>query len=285
MPHPKLEDMEMSTAPKPSAASVRAEVEAVIARAGGSWRIAARLGGDALFSREPRTVVPAASTVKTAILLAALEQIDRDALEPDLSLELPRVRTGGSGVLSHLPGVERLSVTELLTLMVAVSDNTATNLLIDTLGFDAVNECARELGARDTLLARRMMDANAAAEGRENTTTARDQTIILEALAGGRTLSRRSTAAARAMLAVRQSGDGMPSLLPSRTRVLRKAGELPGVRHDVGVVALPDGRELALAVLGSDLSSADSHSSGDTIARLTRVLVAWASTAGPGAPD
>lgn len=275
----------MSAAPTPSAASVRAEVEAVIARAGGSWCIAARLGCGELFSREPRTVVPAASTVKTAILLTALGQIDRDALEPDLSLELPRVRTGGAGVLSHLPGVERLSVTELLTLMVAVSDNTATNLLIDTLGFDAVNECARELGARDTRLARRMMDANAAAEGRENTTTARDQTILLEALTEGRALSRRSTAAARAMLAVRQTADGMPSLLPSRTRVLRKTGELPGIRHDVGVVELPDGREIVLAVLGSGLGSIDPHSSGDTIARLTRLLVAWASTAGPGAPD
>jgi len=97
---------------------------------------------------------------------------------------IPSQRAGGSGVLHALSSLRTLTLADLLTLMTIVSDNTATNVVIDLIGMERVNQFCARLGLKGTVLRRKMMDADAVRAGLENTTTAHDQATLLDAIAG-----------------------------------------------------------------------------------------------------
>lgn len=217
--------------------------------------------------------VLAASTVKVLVLIAVLRRVESGRLALDAEVELPVQRAGGSGVLRELCGVGELQVGDLLRLMIVVSDNAATNALLDLVGFAAVGQCAEELGATGTQVVRRMMDVHA--PGR-NVTTALDQARVLDALARGRALGRRGTEFALGVLARQQVRDRLPALLPDGARCWNKTGEVRGLRHDVGLVG--DRRPRAvIAVLVDELTddrSNAAHGGGpacDFIAQLGRL--------------
>jgi beta-lactamase class A len=202
-------------------------------------------GGDAVELRADHPFT-AASLIKLPILATAL-----DSGLP-LGARLPvRPAVPGSGVLAYLADVEDMSVRDLLTLMIAVSDNTATNLLIDRIGMDQVNAWCARLGLTATVLARRMMDAEARERGQENRMSAADVASVLTRLA--------TSPFAVTALEAQQLNDRLPRHLPPAFRLVHKTGELPGVRHDAGIVYPPSGAPVVLAVLtegahdGSDL--------------------------------
>ncbi|MEV5710467.1 serine hydrolase [Actinoallomurus sp. NPDC052274] len=178
----------------------------------------------------------AASLIKLPILAAALDS----GLPFDERLPV-RPAVPGSGVLAHLGDVADMSVRDLLTLMIIVSDNTATNVLIDRIGMGRVNAwCARH-GLTATVLARRMMDTEARNRGVENLISAADAASVLCRLAD-------SPFAVRALEA-QQFNDRLPRHLPPGFRLAHKTGELRHVCHDAGIVYPPGGPPVVLAVL------------------------------------
>jgi beta-lactamase class A len=198
-------------------------------------------------------VVPAASTIKVPILAAALEEVGSGRLELERSMPLPTRRAGGSGVVQSLAGLVSLTIADLLTLMVIVSDNAATNIIIELLGMDRVNAFCAEQGLGGTVLRRRMMDTEAASRGLENTTTALDQAKLLGAVADGTLLAEPLRTFALQALAAQQFTAALPSLLPDSVQVAHKTGELPGVRHDVGIITAANGRRAVVSVLVTGL--------------------------------
>lgn len=249
-------------------------IDRIIHRADGDWHVAARLSGRTIYTRGADSRVPAASTIKVAILLSALQSVSAGRIHLEQPVRLPAERVGGSGVLRLLPATHLVSVRDLLMLMVVVSDNTATNAVIDLVGVDEINATVSAVGADGTVLGRLMMDTEAVAAGRDNLTSAGDQVLLVESLvAPGRMLPEPLTRVARVILAEQQFGAGIPALLPTSKTVLHKTGELDGICHDVGAVELPDGGELVLAILGTGVASTDRHSASDTIARITRTIV------------
>src|SRR2546425_13377468 len=90
-------------------------------------------------------------------------------------------------------GVTRVTLRDLATMMVAVSDNSATNVLIDRVGMENVNALLDSLGLTHTRLRRKMMDLKAAAEGRENVATPREMMLLLENLYRGKILNKQMT--------------------------------------------------------------------------------------------
>ncbi|MBN2205893.1 MAG: serine hydrolase, partial [Candidatus Aminicenantes bacterium] len=102
-------------------------------------------------------VFPQASSIKIAILLEVFKRAEEGALNLDERLELPAAKkVAGSGILFYLSDpAPALSVRDLAVLMVVLSDNTATNLLIDRVGMDAVNKRLDGLGLPRTRLRRR----------------------------------------------------------------------------------------------------------------------------------
>jgi beta-lactamase class A len=168
-------------------------------------------------------------------------------------MPLPTRRAGGSGVVQALAGLVSLTIGDLLTLMVIVSDNAATNIIIELLGMDRINAFCIEQGLGGTVLRRRMMDTEAASQGLENTTTALDQAKLLDAVADGALLAEPLRTFALQALAAQQFTDALPSLLPDSVQVAHKTGELPGVRHDVGIITAANGRRAVVSVLVTGL--------------------------------
>lgn len=195
-----------------------------------------------------------ASTIKTLIMIAALRQVRDGALTPDHPVDLPAHRVGGSGVLREIPSATRLALGDLINLMVVVSDNAATNAVLDTIGFDAVAECARELGAESTRVERHLMDHSATGT---NTTTALDQARVLDGLATGLALPDALSRCALNTLARQQIRDRIPAGLDRTAQVWNKTGELHGLRHDTALLG-QDEPWAVLAVLVDGLTDARS---------------------------
>jgi beta-lactamase class A len=138
---------------------------------------------------------PTASTIKIAILYELYRQADEGRLDLDEVRPLPAgARAAGSGVLGELRA-PALTLRDYATLMILVSDNSATNLLIDTVGMDRVNARMRALGVEGLALRRRMMDVDAARRGDENVATPAALARLLDVVRTGEGLGAASRAA------------------------------------------------------------------------------------------
>src|SRR5262249_42775532 len=138
-------------------------------------------------------------------------------------------------MLGLTPGVSRITNRDLATMMVAVSDNSAANVLIGRVGMDNVNALLDSLGLMHTRLRRKMMDVKAASEGRENVSTPREMMTLLERIYAGKVLNKEMTEDFFKMLSTHKSSF-ITRDLPDSLRVADKPGELEGVRNDSGIV-------------------------------------------------
>lgn len=182
-------------------------------------------------------VVPTASSIKIAILAELLHQAQQGRVKLSELYTLQRADiVGGSGVAEALtPGVTRLTLRDLAALMISVSDNSATNVIIDRVGMENVNALLDSLGLTHTHLRRKMMDLKAAAEGRENIATPREMMTLLEDLYRGKVLNKQFTEDFFNLLSIHKESY-IPRELPEDLRVANKPGELEGVRNDSGIV-------------------------------------------------
>lgn len=137
------------------------------------------------------------------------------------------------------PGVTRVTNRDLATFMVAVSDNSATNVLIDRVGTDNVNAMLASLGLTHTRLQRKMMDIKAAQAGRENLSTPREMMTLLADLYQGKVLNKTLTDDFFKVLSTPKASD-IPRNIPDDVVIANKPGELAGVRNDVGIVFVPN---------------------------------------------
>lgn len=200
---------------------------------------------------------PTASTIKIAILAELFRQ---DAAPAQAGPAAPghahftdeyvvdkKDLVGGSGLMGGFtPGTTRLTVRDLATLMIGLSDNSATNIITGRVGMEYVNALLSRLGLKATRLRRLMMDAQGPREGRENTATPRELVTLLDSLHSGHVLGGATDAYFR-MLGTQKSSY-IPLLLPPNVRTANKPGELDGVRNDAGIVFVPN-RPFAIAVM------------------------------------
>jgi beta-lactamase class A len=194
---------------------------------------------------------PTASTIKLAILYELFKQADAGTRALDTPARIDKAQiVGGSGVLQHLTSPV-LSLRDTAALMIIVSDNTATNVVIDAVGMDKVNARMNALGLGDINLRRKMMDAAAVKRGDENVASPASLCRIAELVWQGEGLEPESRDSARRML-YRVSGQ-IRGAAPSRVPVASKTGALDGVRAEAGVVEVP-GRPFALAVMTTYLA-------------------------------
>lgn len=240
----------------PSIRDAWATLYDLVQRAPGRVGLLAKdLASDEELSWEADEVFPAASLIKLPILVEVLRRVDTGELVLDDVVPIrPEDKVGGTGILKELGSVSALSVQDLITLMIVLSDNTASNLCIDKVSMKAVNETATSLGLLHTRLNRKMMDFEARRAGRENWTSARDMARLLELLATKRILSRTSCELAVDILSRQQLRDRLPRYLPAEVRVAHKTGELPGLRHDAGILFLNRG-PVVIAVLTAEFAT------------------------------
>ncbi|SFT01176.1 beta-lactamase class A [Saccharopolyspora flava] len=187
-----------------------------------------------------------ASTIKVLVMIAALRAVADGRLDLDRLVELPRERIRGTGVLFEMPSVAAVSLRDLIALMIVVSDNGATNAVIDEVGFPAIADCIADLGCTGTRVERHIMDTESPGLLQ---TTALDQARVMAALAGGEALPARQTEHALDVLARQQVVDRIPLRLPENARCWNKTGEIKGLRHDVALLSTDDTPQVVLAVL------------------------------------
>src|SRR5438132_6967150 len=189
------------------------------------------------FAHLDREIFPTASTIKLAIVYELFKQVDEGKVRLDQTIVLDRAKAvGGSGVLFEL-GTPALSVRDYATLMVIVSDNTATNVLIDLLGIDNVSARMNGLGLTATKLRRPMMDVAAARRGDENVSTPDEIVRLLQILYGSNAAPHALASRDEAIRLLKKAkASRLRRGLPPAVEAADKPGELEGVRVDAGIV-------------------------------------------------
>ena len=192
-------------------------------------------------------VFPSASSIKIHILAQLFLRAEEG--EVDLQKRVcvtPNMRTAGSGVLAQLDGEIEMTVADIATLMIIVSDNTATNICIDLAGMEETNVLIQELGLRSTHLRRKMQDNAAVAENRENVSTPGEMVGILECLYNGQPSP---TVAGMCFDVMKKPKSGpLKAGLPDGVQLANKTGSLENVSCDAGIAFLPR-RPYAIAVM------------------------------------
>ena len=245
-----------------------------------------------------------ASTFKVPILVELYRQVDMGVVDPSTRLELTDdARSPGSGVLKELAGGLRPTIRDLATLMIIVSDNTATDMLYRLVGRDRLNASMRDLGLDRTSLPmtckellysmygvdtgdvfegiRHVADALAhgrivagsdgLSEERSDVSSPRDMVRLLEMLYGGELLSAQSTADVMDILERQQAVTIIPYGLPPGARVAHKTGGVTGVRCDVGIVFAPSG-PYAVALMAKQVT--DPKAIDRALARVSQAVYA-----------
>jgi beta-lactamase class A len=228
-------------------------------------------------------VYPTASTIKIAVLAELYRQNERGsgAKLGDLYTIDAKDGVGTEGILQSMSaGVSRITNHDLALLMVSLSDNSATNVLIDRVGMDNVNKWLAQLGLEQTRLRRHMLDIKAAQEGRENTSTPRELVTMLQALHAGRVFNKTTTDDFFKMLSTQKSSY-IPRLLPADLVIANKPGNLDAVRNDAGIVFVP-GRPFAIAVMTT--FSSDDLAAEQCIARIAKVAWSYFDRVGKSSP-
>jgi beta-lactamase class A len=209
--------------------------ESLASLPGEASAFAADVDGRALFGEREDELFPSASVIKLPLVMALYADAARGLLDLDERVAVGD-RVDGSGVLRHLRDVERLSLRDLAMLAIIVSDNTATNRLIERIGADRVGERLREWGCPKTRLARKMYDFDAAKRGDENVMTARETVSLLRRLEHGECEDRPTSDAVLAVLAQCQDRTMLLRYLPHATKVPHKSGTLDESRNDAGII-------------------------------------------------
>ena len=221
--------------------------------------------GDTLFIGADESF-HAASTMKVPVMIELFRRSDAGGLSLDQGILLINQfrsiadgssysldATADSDSLAYQLMNTRVSVRDLIDHMITRSSNLATNALIELVGADRANATARALGAKNIRVLRGVEDTPAFRAGLNNTTTARDLEILMEAIETGRAASRASCDAMRDILSRQEFNDEIPAGLPKGTRVAHKTGFITGVLHDAAVV-YPTGRSpYVLVVLTRDI--------------------------------
>jgi beta-lactamase class A len=193
-------------------------------------------------------VFPQGSSIKVAILIELYSQAEQGTLRlQDAVPVTAEIRTGGSGILQHFTdGTSTLSLRDLAVLMIVLSDNTATNVLIDRVGMENVNATMTELGFPQTRLQRRMIRPQDSAAGRENVSTPAEAAGVMVRIARcDLPISQEACADLRSILELPKT---VPGSVPAASRMAWKGGSIDGVRAGWGIVDLP-GRPFAVGVM------------------------------------
>ncbi len=180
----------------------------------------------------------AASVIKLPIMAAAFMDIAAGRLDPEEQVEIrPEMKKPSCGALTYMHDGLRVTVMDLITLMIILSDNTATNLMIDRLTPARVNAAMDSLGIPGVCLRRRLFEPELAARGVNNTVTARGVGTLLERMAQGRLLGREQDDRMLKILLDQRLNGKLPFFLHGKgVKCAHKTGEDDGLTHDAGIV-------------------------------------------------
>ena len=190
-----------------------------------------------VFSINGDKKVLSASMIKLLILAELMKKISENKFSlSDTIMIADSMKTGGDGVLKELNTGHHFTLKELATLMIVVSDNQATNILIDFLGMENINQLGKELRLKKTFLGRKMMDIEARKNGYDNYTCADDISSLLKLIYQEKLINEEASQLMLDILLRQQQGERLQRYLPSDIKIAHKCGDLDNLENDGGII-------------------------------------------------
>lgn len=202
------------------------------------------------FGINQNEVFTQASAIKIPILMEVYKQVSLKKFTlTDTRIIDPKTAVGGSGILKDFTEPVTLSISNLCVLMLSLSDNTATNTIIDLVTLNSINATLQSLGCKITRVQRRMISAAASARGEENISTPAEAARILELLFKGEFISKTNSAEILVMLAKKdRENSRLAKGIPANVPIAYKPGSLPGVSTEWAIINLKE-RPYAVAIM------------------------------------
>jgi len=204
----------------------------------------------------------AASTMKTPVLFELYKQERKGMLRLTDSVEVKNefksivdsstysmaIGEDSNEILYKQIG-QNATIYDLAYLMITESSNLATNILIEIVGAENVNNSMRVIGAKNIKVLRGVEDIKAYDLGLSNSTTAYDLMLLFEKLGKNQLVDSLASFEMTKILLDQKFNDIIPSLLPDKVKVAHKTGSITRIMHDSALVLLPDGRKYVLVLL------------------------------------
>lgn len=270
-----------ASTPRPAPQTLDAKVNAAMGDFKGKvWIYAKNLDSGEVYSLRGEEQVRTASTIKVPIMAETYRQVAERKMAWTDELVLTREKkVSGSGILGEFSDNSKLDLRTAMHLMIVLSDNTATNLVLDKVTTDAVNEYTAKLGLNDTLSLRKIGgggDAKAWINDQRNRlfglgrTSPKDMVRLLEMLEKGEIVSKEASADMIAVLRRQQLKDGIGRGQSDTTPVASKSGALDRFRADVGIVYTRKGR-IAMAIYIDDMPYTGYHQENPGLAMIWKL--------------
>ncbi|MFB4167333.1 serine hydrolase [Virgibacillus sp. JSM 102003] len=259
--------------------SLQNSIENIVMNAGGEWAVVVEdLDKEKMIDINSNIQFPAKSLIKVPIMAALFATYERRKIILSNYLTLKREDiVKGSGILQLLSPGTQLTIYDLMTLMIVQSDNTATNILIDLIGFEEVENFMQSIGMEDSCLKKKLMIYPVQNEfDNENYITASDISLLFRKLATGKVISLYSSQQMISILKQQQIRNGIPAYLPNskstiigvqpKWELANKTGWDSEHQHDAGILYAGQ-RSMAISVLSKN---ADSTKALDAIANIRK---------------
>ena len=247
---------------RPSSEALQAQIESFVS----AWpqaEIAVALidpETDTHFSIQGDRVFHAASTMKAPVLIEVYRQAAAGRFSLDDSLRVEndftsivdgspfRIEDDSDDALYEHLG-RSLPIRDLAERMITVSSNLATNLIIELVQADSVQRTMEGMGTRTMRVLRGVEDIKAFERGLNNTATASDLAVLLDAIRRNEAVSPAASEAMRDILLEQEFNEMIPAGLPGTVRVAHKTGWITGIVHDAAIVYPENAPSYVLVIL------------------------------------
>ena len=237
--------------------------------------------GEAFAYRENEPM-PTASLIKFPVMVTAFQQAEAKRIDLNSLVELTAAdKVPGSGILTtHFSAGAKLSIRDAIRLMIAYSDNTATNLVLDQIGLEATSSAMDKLGFSNTKIHAKVFRADSSiAPDRSKqfglgSTTASETIRLYELLHKQELVSKAASTEMLDHLRHCEDATKLAAQLPANTKVAHKGGSVTAVRCDAGIIETPSGA-IAICVLTNnniDKRWADDNSGNVTCAKIGKAV-------------
>lgn len=229
----------------------------------------------------------AASTMKVPVLIELARRIDAGDFRWNQPIpvrnEFRSIVDGSSyslnagddsdSTLYQMPG-QSVPLARLARLMIVRSSNLATNLIIQLLDPKRVDATAHALGADSIQVRRGVEDQKAYDLGLNNTVTAHDLAVLMQAIATGKAASRAGTDSLRAILLDQEFRGGIPAGVPASAKVANKTGWITAIAHDAAIVYPANRSPYIFVILTKGFP--EEPAAERLMADLSRIVYSWA---------
>ncbi|MDO5040649.1 MAG: serine hydrolase [Peptoniphilus sp.] len=211
-----------------------------------------------------------ASTIKLLIMAELMRRVKSKELSLNDKIAVTQAHlTGGDGVLKELAYDHEFSLKELATLMIILSDNEATNILIDLLGMEQINKLAKTLKLKEASLQRKMMDSHAVSEGYENYICSEDLCTLLKKIYEGKLMGKKYDELMLDILKRQIQGERLQRYIKEELTIAHKSGDLDNLEHECAVVFL-ENTDYIIVVMTDDMNS--NLEGKETIGKISKII-------------